>query len=221
MFCPHCGNQLPDGAGFCGNCGNRLTAKPKKAEKTVAYGPLLTIIGFCLLIAVLYAGITTTFFLLPSAEAGLEIESLYHGDTVSDMTFGSFLTLLTEGNRIFHPTVLSTALGNCLQVLYWLIPFFGALALAGAIFDKNSKRLCTVTSVLIGFTALMTVAIVPLSLWLIPGLQQALALQAGLLHSDLGGVTILQPIITAVVALVLMAGTIIATVVFHNWRAKR
>ena len=131
------------------------------------------------------------------------------------------MTLLSEGNRIFHPTIVSAALANCLQVLYWLIPFFGAVALLGAIFHKNGKRLCAVTAVLIGITALLTVAIVPLSLWLVPGLQQAAALQAALMFADMGGVTILQPIITAAVALVLMVGVIIATAVFHNWRAKR
>ena len=25
MFCPQCGNQLPDGSAFCSNCGSQLT----------------------------------------------------------------------------------------------------------------------------------------------------------------------------------------------------
>lgn len=26
MFCPNCGNQVPDGAGFCGSCGSKIEA---------------------------------------------------------------------------------------------------------------------------------------------------------------------------------------------------
>lgn len=32
MFCPKCGNQLPDGAAFCPKCGARLTAPKKEAQ---------------------------------------------------------------------------------------------------------------------------------------------------------------------------------------------
>ena len=28
MFCQHCGNQLPEGAAFCGNCGNKVASAP-------------------------------------------------------------------------------------------------------------------------------------------------------------------------------------------------
>ena len=29
MFCPHCGNQLPDTAKFCGQCGAQMNARPQ------------------------------------------------------------------------------------------------------------------------------------------------------------------------------------------------
>lgn len=28
MFCPNCGNKLPDGAAFCSNCGTKIQAAP-------------------------------------------------------------------------------------------------------------------------------------------------------------------------------------------------
>ncbi|HIS41115.1 MAG TPA: zinc ribbon domain-containing protein [Candidatus Aphodovivens avistercoris] len=31
MFCPKCGNTLPDGAGFCNKCGAKLAARPAAA----------------------------------------------------------------------------------------------------------------------------------------------------------------------------------------------
>ena len=36
MFCPKCGNQLPDGASFCGACGNALTNAPKHGRVDAA-----------------------------------------------------------------------------------------------------------------------------------------------------------------------------------------
>ena len=36
MFCPKCGNQLPDGSAFCGRCGNKLPSVP---GATPAPGP--------------------------------------------------------------------------------------------------------------------------------------------------------------------------------------
>lgn len=34
MFCPKCGNQLPDGSAFCGKCGAQLGASKASAAKT-------------------------------------------------------------------------------------------------------------------------------------------------------------------------------------------
>jgi len=221
MFCPHCGNELPDDAGFCGNCGQKLTVKPEKAKGQPVSGTLFAKIGFLVLIAAIYAGITAVFFLLKPMEAGIEVESLYHGEAVSAMTFGSFLELLISGNRIFHPTVVSAALGTGLQVLYWIVPLFGILALIGAILDKKAMRFCVGASIVIGLTALLTALAVPLATWLIPGLRQAIALQTGVLYTDLGSVIFTQPIIMSVVALVLLAGVIIVTAVFLKWRAKK
>lgn len=34
MFCPYCGHKISDGAGFCGNCGRKMTTPtPKKAAR--------------------------------------------------------------------------------------------------------------------------------------------------------------------------------------------
>ncbi|MBQ8192544.1 MAG: DUF4234 domain-containing protein [Bacilli bacterium] len=33
-FCPHCGAQLPEGATFCGNCGNSVTGASSAAQTT-------------------------------------------------------------------------------------------------------------------------------------------------------------------------------------------
>ena len=30
MFCPKCGNQVPDGAAFCNACGNKLEANANR-----------------------------------------------------------------------------------------------------------------------------------------------------------------------------------------------
>lgn len=38
MFCPNCGTNLPDGAGFCAECGTQLNAAQSSASQT-AYQP--------------------------------------------------------------------------------------------------------------------------------------------------------------------------------------
>ena len=38
MFCPKCGNRLPDGSAFCGKCGTRLAA-PAGAGGRPTAGP--------------------------------------------------------------------------------------------------------------------------------------------------------------------------------------
>ena len=32
MFCPNCGNQIPDGSSFCGNCGAPLDSQPNPQQ---------------------------------------------------------------------------------------------------------------------------------------------------------------------------------------------
>ena len=38
MFCPQCGNQLPDGSAFCSACGARIAAAQPVEVPTTAYG---------------------------------------------------------------------------------------------------------------------------------------------------------------------------------------
>ena len=39
MFCPKCGNQIPDGAAFCPKCGNKFANKPAPAPAAHAAAP--------------------------------------------------------------------------------------------------------------------------------------------------------------------------------------
>ncbi len=39
MFCPNCGNQVPDGSGFCSNCGARLGGAQNACAPQNAYAP--------------------------------------------------------------------------------------------------------------------------------------------------------------------------------------
>jgi hypothetical protein len=221
MLCPHCGNQLTDSAKFCSKCGQKLVAEPVKTKTSLISGPIFANIGFWLLLTALYAGITAVFFILQSQKSGLGVQSLYHDEVISKISLGRFLRLLTNGNRIFNPTVVSKALGMGLRILYWLVPILGALALTGTILNKNAKRLCVGASVVIGITALLTATIVPLTLWLVPGVREAVAIRAGIVVGDVGGVNILWPILMAVGALALMVGVNVITAVFLNWRAKK
>ena len=41
MFCPKCGSQIPDGAGFCSSCGNAVNAAPVPAAPAVDYQAMM------------------------------------------------------------------------------------------------------------------------------------------------------------------------------------
>ena len=47
MFCPNCGNQLPDGSKFCGNCGAQIAqaAQQPEAQSQPAYQPAYAAAG--------------------------------------------------------------------------------------------------------------------------------------------------------------------------------
>ena len=40
MFCPNCGNKLPDGALFCANCGAKVQSDPAPASDPVYEAPV-------------------------------------------------------------------------------------------------------------------------------------------------------------------------------------
>ena len=37
MFCPKCGEKIPDGVAFCPKCGNKFAAEPTPAKATAAH----------------------------------------------------------------------------------------------------------------------------------------------------------------------------------------
>jgi len=223
MFCPNCGNKIADDAGFCSNCGQALTQAltqaPAKVVESKPPRKMISIIAFGLTIVAIYACISAAFFLLLSVKNTVGVESLHAEEIVTRISFGKFLTLLRTGNRVFRPTVISTAFGVGLQALYWLIPLFGLWASIGAMMNKNPTRLCVAASIMISITGLLTAAVIPLTLWLIPELKQGVAIQAGVMFEDLGTVSFLWPAIAAAAVLILMIVGIIVTNKYRKWRA--
>lgn len=67
MFCPQCGNQVPDGYKFCNVCGNSLTNSPIQVrtqpdlEETPRATNARRIIGLVLVIIGIVLGLATAF----------------------------------------------------------------------------------------------------------------------------------------------------------------
>lgn len=180
---------------------------------------MLKRIGLSALLVLLYAGIALLFFLLLDMEETIALKTLFDDDVCGYLTFREYLTLLTEGNRIFYPTVVSTALGMGMHVLIWAVPVFGLLAVIGAIARKGAGRLYTAACVVSSLTAVLTGLIVPLSMWLIPGMRQALAVSGGVIFADMDGVSVMMLLIFAAAALVLVIAAGIVTAMLNKRRA--
>ena len=93
MFCNHCGSQLPDGVGFCPNCGAKLevpevpattepvVAKPVPEKKVKNISPILIIIPIVILIIIAIAAII--FLLLGMKETSGNTGNLGNGSSNS------------------------------------------------------------------------------------------------------------------------------------------
>ncbi len=77
MFCPKCGNQLPDGSAFCGKCGAQLSqpnaggARAGTASPTFAVG-----ISPVAIVGVVFAAVAVILSLMPWFEVYAEYASL-------------------------------------------------------------------------------------------------------------------------------------------------
>ncbi|WP_296010342.1 zinc ribbon domain-containing protein [uncultured Adlercreutzia sp.] len=119
MFCPKCGNQLPDGSAFCGKCGARLagpaaagspgierqghgpcptgpgspSASPRPAAAAAAFG-----LSGVQIAAVVLAAVAAVFALMPWFVTSSSLQ--FAGETASAVS--SFLTMGTYSTAHFE-----------------------------------------------------------------------------------------------------------------------
>lgn len=123
MFCPKCGNQLPDDASFCGHCGNKIENRPtipkpsNSVVSTKAAGATQSVAGLQLsqfgvsgtqVLSVVFAIIAVIFGLMPwfitsdtliyAGKAGSAISSALTFNTYSTANFDESYTFFGLGD---------------------------------------------------------------------------------------------------------------------------
>ena len=98
MFCPNCGNQMSDGAVFCGNCGWSKTGKKGRGGQRISL-PIVPIIGVIAIIAIVF--LVKNVFLGGSFKSA-KLVTKYSTDTSIDkmktVKFGSYPQSDMSGN---------------------------------------------------------------------------------------------------------------------------
>lgn len=240
-FCGYCGRQIPFEAPKPIVPVEYAPPKPippapdyealKRAPKAasaepVEYKPLMTReqkvrLGFSAMLCAFYIGLCLVVFLLPGIKKTISVGTLFDKDVSIPVTLQEFTNLLRSGNRIFHPTVLTTGLGLALEMLRIALPLMALLALAGAIWNKKSTSLFVCTAVTTGVYSLLTCAVVPVTLKLVPGFDQAFARQIAALPDDLGKVTFLPLILYVALTVGLLIGAGIILSIWNKRRAQK
>lgn len=199
MFCPFCGNNNADGVKFCGKCGKDLQSFAAPAPAAAPKKPLFTpapaapkkpprerkpidpaaVKKVCLqaVLGLLYLGMAAVLPLFFYVFGTVQVEGVRSSQTA----LPAFFAFLTEGNFLFHPTVLTTAVAVGVQVLMYTASSFCLLAAVGVFF----KRKHTALQVACGLTYALSAASMTLAamicLWFVPQFKEALSLQMAVL----------------------------------------
>lgn len=114
--CPHCGTPYPEGATYCGSCGQPVSGAvpggPAKPDRTLRTIVIAAVAGGCLLVAIAVAGIVAAIFIPNFVDA---LHKAKQKRTVADVR--AIATALesarSDGDR--YPTVSdAAALGTVL-----------------------------------------------------------------------------------------------------------
>ena len=225
MFCPFCGNNNADGVKFCGNCGKDLQSFAPTAPAAAPKKPLITprpaapqkpprerkpinvaaLKQVCLqlLLALLYLGMAAVLLLFFHSIGAVQVD----GVRGSEMTLTTFLAFLTEGNFLFHPTTMSTAMAVGVQVLLYAAPAFCLLAAVGAFLKKKYTALHISAVLVTVLSAASVMLAAPLCLWFVPQFKEALSLQLAVLAENMGAVTVTPVWVLPAAAVVWMVAT--------------
>ncbi len=176
---------------------------------------------FILLITAAYTGISFICISVLSAENAITVKSAYSSSFACEMNFKEFWDILYSGNVIFNPTVTSTALSLGITIFCYAVPVICAIAILGTIVNKKNLRFNICASVFSTLTSAIIISFVPLSLSLIPKLNDAISAHAGLLRDDIKAITYTPLLIASGIILALMVISTILSVILANRRKKK
>lgn len=195
----------------------KIPPRPKKPNPLTQKKTWISI-GFYTLLAVLYAASAVLLLLLASRDGSIGAVIASRDKTVDAFSLNSFADLLTDGNYIFNPTALSTALGILIRALLWSVCGFSIIAFLGVFSRKKSASLYTSYCILTGIASLTVAFITPLASSLVPQLKYAVSVAAGVLTEDLASLSFLPLIIGALLAVLPLVAAGIVLRIFNNRR---
>lgn len=139
MFCPSCGKEMPDGAKFCGNCGNSVNSPATFGALEVVDPPFVK----WRLISGVISGALGAFPLL------------FGVLTVSSGAYGAFLGMLVCGGFLLLAGVISVITRESTSVVVpaMLPVFYAVAAVAGhfahLVFQPAWAIICAIMSIVV------------------------------------------------------------------------
>ncbi len=149
MYCPGCGNELPDEAAFCKACGKRVNREvsfARRSKPLSSYDFVFALLNIVLILSVFMPVMSVDVYAYTKSYSLIDLASFVFGKTdilynLSSLAFGSSSTL----------SGWLTALGWTSIIAILLIAFSNILS---AVQDVSSKKLhsggfvCTVAGLL-------------------------------------------------------------------------
>lgn len=238
MFCPACGKSLADDAKFCNGCGKQINSSvieipqtttevnidPVPENKPVAEKKKLNInvkklfikIGIGILLTALYVGISAIFLMVLNTDESIVINTIYESDVSHHVTLEKFLEILIDGNRIFNPTMVSTALGIGLYILIYAVPIFAGIALVTTLINKRFFSLNIVFSIISVISAAAVALVTPAAVKFVPELNQAIGVNNGIIFDDIAEFEFEKLVIFAAIAAAFIVAIIIVTIIYNK-----
>lgn len=177
--------------------------------------------GLWLGLAASYVCISLIFIMIFNMEKTISVASIFNNSFKSQISLQNFMDILSMGNRLFNTTVLSKALSIGIEIFFYSVPAFAALALASTFFSKG-KLVFHVTSSIVSFiSAILLAVVVPVSFGLIPGFKTALGTRIGMLPEDMGKISYTPFIIHAIAVALLIAISTVFAVMLNKRRNKK
>lgn len=246
MFCPECGNKLPDDAQFCAECGYAVKSAPVQSAVTVndASADNAAVVyqapprqpmseesklklKFSFVLLLLYVAISLIFILTLGAKNGVVIKAEYvAADGVSVTEYDSGVTLnelastMVKGNSMYNPTMLTSAIGVGMYIFIFAVPVLALVAFVTTCIGKRFYSLHILSSVVSFASAAFMGAVVPVSMMLVADFKEMLYAEAGVFAQSVQSVGYIKLIIFASLAAVCVVASMVVTAMYNKRRAQ-
>ncbi len=197
------------------------TAKVHVPSKPLIGRESLISFGLHSLLCLLFAGISVLMILLLNFEDTVKLHTLSGEGDAGLFSIGELLGTMINGNEIFNPTTLSTALAMLTYLLVFSMPAFALISFVGSLTSKKPAPFYVLFFIMAFLSVIYISALIPLSDLLVPEFRQAAALDGSVILADAGNLTAGKIFIFTSIAAVLTLASIVVTVIIGKRRNKK